>query len=71
MKNYSGTGFQPVVAAGFSLRFLQLVGRASVPAFHWTAGTKRGNRLDILKKRYAEGEFTKDEFERMKWDILG
>jgi putative membrane protein len=43
----------------------------------WVIATGKGHEirseetaLDILKKRYAKGEISKEEFERMKRDIL-
>jgi len=33
--------------------------------------TPRESSLDILKRRYAKGEITKEEFERMKKDLEG
>jgi putative membrane protein len=33
------------------------------------SASKRENALEILKKRYAKGEVTRDEFETIKRDI--
>ncbi len=45
-----------------------------VALIRWVSGQSPGERsspsaLEILKKRYARGEITKEEFENMKKDI--
>ena len=34
-----------------------------------SGGSPRETPLDILKKRYAKGEITKEEFDKMKQDL--
>ena len=59
---------------GLVLIFLFIV--AVVAAVKWVWGQRtpfipgsRESALDILKKRYARGEMSKEEFERIKRDI--
>jgi len=45
-----------------------------VVVIKWTAGrrtphTETDSAVEILKKRYARGEISKEEFERMKRDV--
>ena len=37
---------------------------------HHREGGESETALEILKKRYAKGEITKEEFEQMKKDVL-
>ncbi len=40
------------------------------PGGHHREGGESETALEILNKRYAKGEITKEEFEQMKKDIL-
>ncbi|MHB8173836.1 MAG: SHOCT domain-containing protein [Nitrospirota bacterium] len=70
----------PMVGGGgmmlLNLLFLVLIVIGVVLLIVWLvkkSGIERGHgeesALDILKKRYAKGEISKEEYERMKKDI--
>jgi putative membrane protein len=50
--------------------FLYLIFTRVIVRKPWEPGPGAETALDILKKRYAKGEITKEEFEQMKRDIL-
>jgi len=57
-----------VMIAVLVLCFYFLFGRGRPPGEHLPG--REETPVEILKKRYAKGEITKEEFEQMKKDIL-
>lgn len=53
-----------IVGAFFLVKYLVDQNRSS-------SGDKESTPLEILKRRYASGEITKDEFEQKKKDLVG
>jgi putative membrane protein len=54
--------------------YAALIGLASVVVMYFMKrqgqGSGRPNALEVLKERYAKGDLTKDDFDRMRKDIL-
>jgi putative membrane protein len=65
--------FMPIFWIAVILICLYFIFGRRTSARPWEPGQGREaeTALDILKKRYAKGEITKEEFEQMKQDILG
>ncbi len=66
-----GPIFMAVFWVAVIVGIIFLVRWAAVSGRFREQGKSEESALDILKKRYARGEITKDEFEEMKKDIGG
>jgi putative membrane protein len=75
-----GWGYGPHMWFGggiFMILFWAAVVVAIVLVVRYVAKTSHGSQgqtespLDILKKRYAKGELTKEQFDKMKEDLKG
>jgi len=58
---------------GFIFWILILVGLILLIKYLWEGAGSRGaqeSALEVLKKRYAKGEISKEEFEEKKKDLL-
>lgn len=53
-----------IIVAGLVLLFKWISGQRT------GSGNKEDSAIEILKKRYARGEITKEQFEEMKKDLL-
>ena len=67
-----GYGFSWVGMLFQTLLFLVFLGLIAFGIYYLMGGGRRtnsGRYLEILKERYAKGEITKDEYERIKQEL--
>jgi len=71
-----GGGWWPMMHLGFGgmLMWIIFIGLIGLLIYLFVRASKGGDRtaetpLEILKKRYARGEITKEDFDRVKKDI--
>lgn len=56
---------------GFIFWLLILIGLVLLIKYLWEGGAKKEeSALELLKKRYARGEISKEEFEEKKKDLI-
>lgn len=61
-------GFMGIL--GFIFWILVLIGLVLLIKYLWEGGAKKEeSALEVLKKRYARGEISKEEFEEKKKDL--
>lgn len=58
-----------ISAGGFGIIGFALLIAAGISALKWKPKTEENTPLNLLKKRYAQGEITKEEFEEKKKDL--
>ncbi len=68
-----GYGYGGYWILGLLFWILVLIGLVLLIKYLWEGGLSRREQesaLDILKKRYARGEISKEEFEEKKKDLI-
>ena len=70
MMNGFGMGFGWIFGLLFLIVLVWLVIRLVSPGQTTNPPSQKEDALDILKKRYARGEISKEEYEQMKKDLL-
>ncbi len=70
MMNYGGGGiFMGIIWIAVIIAVVYAVTRISKTGIPGTGAGPEEKPMDILKKRYAKGEITKEEFDKMKKDL--